>query len=176
MVEARLKIEKLLRRAYSGEMAAALAYRGHRGILKNKLERRSIRQIEIDEWRHRREIGRILAELNSRPLFFREVLFFTIGRFISFSCYFTGQFVATYFAGKLECGNVREYNEMSDLGKELGFHKLCQKFDEMRETESRHERILFAMIENHRLLPFFAYIFGWGKTANFVTESRNVKF
>ena len=167
---------KLLQRAYSGEMAAALAYRGHQRILRCKAERKAVRQIELDEWQHRREIGKILAEMGAKPLFFREILFFLIGRSISFFCFFAGRFIATYFAGKLESGNVREYQEMFELAKFLGFRGFCRDFTEMRETESRHERILFEMVVNHRLLPYFAFVFGWGKTAGFVTESRDVKF
>lgn len=176
MIDARLKFIKLLQRAYSGEMAAALAYRGHRKILRDKIERRAVRQIEIDEWRHRKDIGSILSDLDAKPSVFREIVFFAIGSAISFSCFFCGRFLATYFAGRLESGNVLEYQQAFDLAEEIGLAEYCEEFFEMRETESRHERILYEMVENHPLLPVFSFIFGWGKTGSFVTESRNVKF
>ncbi len=41
----------LLRRAYSGERAAAFAYIGHAGSLRRReTEREAVRQIEEDEW------------------------------------------------------------------------------------------------------------------------------
>lgn len=176
MNDAKLKLQKLMRRAYSGEMAAALAYQGHRKILKSENERKAVQQIEIDEWRHRSEIGEILTELNAKPSFLREAVFFSIGKFVSVSCFFTGRFISTYFAGKLENGNVVEYKEAFDLAKECDLEEFCEMFSEMRDTELLHERILFEMIENNRFLPLFAFIFNWGKTANFATESRDVKF
>jgi rubrerythrin len=39
----------LLKQAYSAEKAAAFAYQGHAGSVKNMEEKKAIRQIEIDE-------------------------------------------------------------------------------------------------------------------------------
>lgn len=176
MKDAKLKLQKLLRRAYSGEMAAALAYSGHWKSLKLRDEIEALKQIEIDEWRHREEIGEILAAMNAKPSLFREVLMFSIGKCVSLSCFLTGRFVSTYFAGVLESGNVEEYTEAEKLARELNLNSFCEKFAEMGETELQHEQILLEMISGHRLLPFFSFFFGWGKPENFVTGSQNVKF
>lgn len=46
----------LLQKAYSAEKAAAFAYQGHAGSVKDPVEKAAIKQIEIDEWNHRREV------------------------------------------------------------------------------------------------------------------------
>ena len=54
----------LLKQAYSAEKAAAFAYQGHAGAVKNKEEKKAIRQIEIDEWGHREEVLKIMQCYN----------------------------------------------------------------------------------------------------------------
>ena len=51
----------LLQRAYSAEKAAAFAYQGHAGSVKKEDEKKAIKQIEIDEWNHRREVMAIMT-------------------------------------------------------------------------------------------------------------------
>jgi hypothetical protein len=48
------KLVKLLHLAYSAEKAAAFAYIGHAGSVRNPLEKTAIKQIEMDEWQHRK--------------------------------------------------------------------------------------------------------------------------
>jgi len=55
----------LLQLAYSGERAAAYAYRGHWHSVTNCGEREAIRK--DDEWRHRKLVGEMLAGLGARP-------------------------------------------------------------------------------------------------------------
>ena len=43
------KLVALLQRAYSAEKAAAFAYQGHAGSVKNEIDKKAIRQIELDE-------------------------------------------------------------------------------------------------------------------------------
>lgn len=50
----------LLQKAYSAEKAAAFAYQGHAGSVKNPEQKAAIRQIEIDEWNHRKEVLEIM--------------------------------------------------------------------------------------------------------------------
>ena len=44
---------RLLQLAYSAEKAAAFAYIGHAGSVKNSEEKLAFRQFELDEWQHR---------------------------------------------------------------------------------------------------------------------------
>ena len=54
----------LLKQAYSAERAAAFAYIGHARSVKNKEEKIAIKQIEDDEWFHRKEVLEIMNEYN----------------------------------------------------------------------------------------------------------------
>jgi rubrerythrin len=51
-----------LRKAYSAEKAASFAYIGHAGSLKDTDEIAAVRQIEQDEWDHRRNVLRIMEQ------------------------------------------------------------------------------------------------------------------
>src|SRR4051794_27839145 len=102
----------LLQRAYSAEKAAAFAYQGHAGSVKNKAEKTAIRQIELDEWNHRKEVLEIMRKYNIPVSRYYEFRFYVIGKIISFSCYIIGWFMPFFFAGRLESGNVCEYFRM----------------------------------------------------------------
>jgi hypothetical protein len=72
---------KLLQQAYSAEKAAAFAYQGHAGSVKNELEKKAIHQIELDEWNHRADVLKIMQEYHipikipcSRKIYFGFVL------------------------------------------------------------------------------------------------------
>ena len=56
------KLTDLMQRAYSFEKAAAFAYQGHAGSVKNPDEKISIKQIETDEWNHRREVLMLMQQ------------------------------------------------------------------------------------------------------------------
>src|SRR5437764_10111164 len=71
---------KILRLAYSGELAAAYAYRGHWRSVSDEPTRARIHEIEDEEWHHRRLIGEMLAQLDTKPSRIREVRAFLIGR------------------------------------------------------------------------------------------------
>ena len=47
------ELTDLLRLAYSAEKAAAFAYQGHAGSVKDEGDKIRIREIETDEWIHR---------------------------------------------------------------------------------------------------------------------------
>ena len=71
----------LLRRAYSGERAAAFAYIGHAGSLRRReTERVAVRQIEEDEWDHRRQVRRLMDQYEIAPSRWYELKFHLIGK------------------------------------------------------------------------------------------------
>ena len=168
--ETKKKFIELMQAAYSGEMAAALAYGGHWRILKSSSEIEAVKQIEIDEWNHRKRVGEILTEMNAKPSWIREKIFFAIGTSIALICRVCGYFCAAYFAGILENGNVNEYNLAHKYASELGFDHLLEDFLEMQKTELEHEIILYRMIKTHRFLPIFSRFFKWGKDGKFLLE------
>jgi rubrerythrin len=65
--DSRRKLIALLQLAYSGELAAAYAYRGHWNSVTDANQRASIRSIEEDEWRHRKLVGEMLYGLAAAP-------------------------------------------------------------------------------------------------------------
>src|SRR5438445_8590663 len=110
----RHRLIQMLQGAFSGELAAGWAYRGHWKSVKNENERASIRKIELEEWFHRKCVGKMLASLSARPRRLREAKMWLIGRTIGAACHLIGWFLPMYFAGRLESGNVIEY-ETADL-------------------------------------------------------------
>lgn len=154
----------LIQTAYSAEKAAAFAYQGHAGSLKDKSEKELIYQIELDEWNHRKDVLKIMEEYAIPISKYYEFKFHIIGKVISYSCYLIGWFMPYFFAGKLESGNVCEYFRMMQYFHELGIVKHNEILYEMGIKEKEHEIYFLSKIENKRLMPFFESIFKWGKS------------
>ena len=156
------KLIDLLQRAYSAEKAAAFAYQGHSGSLKDINQKKAIKQIEVDEWNHRKEVLGIMRQYNIPILKYYEVRFYIVGKLISVSCYFIGWFMPFYFAGRLESGNVCEYFRMIHYFHELGIREHDDILYEMGMKEKEHEVYFLEKIKNNKLLPFFEKVFSWG--------------
>jgi hypothetical protein len=62
------KLIAVLKLAYSGELAAAYAYRGHWKSVVDLSERESVAKIENEEWHHRQLVGEMLAMLANMKL------------------------------------------------------------------------------------------------------------
>ena len=99
-VDSRQKLIALLQLAYSGELAAAYAYRGHWHSVRNADEKIAIQNIENDEWRHRKLVGEMLDSLESGPSRRRETRAHMIGRTLGILCHVTGWLAAMYGAWK----------------------------------------------------------------------------
>jgi rubrerythrin len=171
----------LLKQAYSAEKAAAFAYQGHAGSVKNIDEKKAIKQIEIDEWNHRQEVLKLMNHYRVPISNWYEVKNYFIGKTISGSCYVIGRFMPFYFAGDLESGNVCEYIRMKRLFNALGITAHDEVLYEMALKEKEHEVYFYKVIENNKWLPFFEKVFSWGnKSKNdidlqegFVIENTN---
>ena len=161
------KLVKLLQLAYSAEKAAAFAYIGHAGSVKNPDEKVAIRQIELDEWQHRESVLAIMRRYNISPSRYNEIKYHLIGRIISVSCYVIGWFMPYYFAGRLESGNVCEYFIMMRYFNEIGITEHDDVLYEMGMKEKEHEVYFQSSLQNNRLLPLFEKVFGWGKNSSF---------
>jgi demethoxyubiquinone hydroxylase (CLK1/Coq7/Cat5 family) len=155
----------ILRRAYSGECAAAHAYRGHWRSVKNPAQRRRIRQIEHEEWVHRAGVGRMLEELSARPSTPLEVRLWLTGHVIGAACHLIGWFLPMYFAGRLEHGNVEEYGRAASHAAALGFVGFAAELRQMAEVERQHEQYFLSVVRGHRLLPLMRAVFKWGSGA-----------
>ena len=157
------ELYKILRKAYSAEKAAAFAYQGHAGSVKNPAEKIAIRQIEMDEWGHRKEVLEIMKQYKVPVSKYYEFRFHIIGKIISYSCYVIGWFMPFFFAGKLESGNVCEYFRMMQFFHSMGIHDHDKILYDMGIKEKEHEVYFLSKIKNNKLLPFFEKIFSWGK-------------
>jgi len=157
----------LLQRAYSAEKAAAFAYQGHAGSVKDKAEKIAIKQIEVDEWNHRKEVLEIMQKYNIPISAYYEFRFYIIGKIISLSCYIIGWFMPFYFAGRLESGNVCEYFRMMHYFHELGIIEHNEILYEMGIKEKEHEIYFLGKIKNKKMLPFFEKLFSWGANKSF---------
>jgi rubrerythrin len=130
----------LLKLAYSAEMAAALAYRGHWKSVKSPDEKDQIRKIEEEEWQHRKLIGDMLGKLNKKPSRWLEIKFWCIGRAIGISCFLIGWLAPMYGAGKLERGNIKEYEDAARFARDSGHHEWVDCLLAMAEVEWEHEK------------------------------------
>ncbi len=162
----RRELIHILRAAYSGELAAALAYRGHwKSLRTGSSERQRIQQIEQEEWVHRERVGFILDTLTSRPRKLKEGRMWIIGRVIGGLCYVLGWFMPMYFAGRLESQNVKEYESAAFYADALGLIEFQNDLLEMARVEKEHEIFFLSTVANHPLLPLMQSIFGWGGEA-----------
>ncbi|HBE81151.1 MAG TPA: hypothetical protein DDW24_00035 [Blastocatellia bacterium] len=158
---ARENLIRILQNAYSGEVAAAYAYRGHWRSLKESPERVRIMQIEEEEWDHRRRVGQLLEKLGAKPRPIREKVFWTIGRSLGVTCHVSGWFMPMYFAGRLESKNSIEYEDAAAFAKELGMDDCVAELLDMARVELEHEEYFRSVVTGHRLLPAMKRVFGW---------------
>jgi rubrerythrin len=161
------QLTDLLQMAFSAEKAAAFAYIGHAGSLKDPVVKKAVNQIEQDEWNHRREVLAIMNEYKVPVSKWYELRFHVIGKTIAASCYVIGWFMPIYFAGRLESGNVCEYIRMKDYFNKAGITKHDKILYEMGIKEREHEDYFLLQIQRSKLLPFFEKFFGWGVAKSF---------
>jgi len=167
---------QLLKKAYSAEKAAAYAYQGHAGSVRNPLQKIAIRQIEEDEWNHRREVLAIMQHYGIELSRWYEVRYAIIGKIISGSCYVIGWFMPFFFAGKLESGNVCEYFRAKQYFNSLGTCEFDQVLYDMGIKEKEHEVYFLTTIKNSSVLPFFEKIFSWGRNKSANNIDLNKKY
>ena len=154
----RQKLIAILQSAYSGELAAAYAYRGHWHSVSAADERESIRAIEEDEWRHRKLVGEMLTALGSAPNKAREKRATLTGRTLGILCHVTGWLAPMYGAGKLESRNIVEYETAARHARDCGRAELVDCLLEMAEVEWDHEKYFRSQVLRHtigRRLPIW---------------------
>ena len=169
--EAEVQLLSILQRAYSGEMTAALAYRGHWISLKHEQEIEEIRQIEVEEWIHRENLGRWLKQMGSAPLWWLEVRMAVLGVIICIGCNMVGWFIPMYFAGRLEAQNDLEYEEAAKHCEALGLEAMRLELKAMAQLERDHEQYFLRKVTGHPALPFWQRLFTWGPSPTLPTRS-----
>lgn len=157
---ARQVLVDLLRRAYSGELAAALAYRGHARSVRDPDERRQLRAIEAEERAHRLRVGAMLRDLGEEPSALREHLFLVMGHVIAALCHVTGWLAPMLGAGWLERGNIHEYERAARAAWNSGNPQLVEDLLEMAAVEHDHEGYFRLRVRTHwlgRWLPLWSH-------------------
>lgn len=142
---------KILRLAYSGELAAAYAYRGHWHSVKDEATRARIREIEEEELHHRRLLGRMLEQVGAKPDRAREFRATVIGRTLGAMCHVTGWLLPMYGAGKLESRNINEYETAARHASRSGRAEFVECLLAMAEVEWEHEKYFRACVAGHKL-------------------------
>lgn len=84
----------------------------------------------------------------------------TIGRTVGLLCHVGGWFLPMYFAGKLEGGNVEEYEQAANYAVELGLTEHESELRIMARVEREHEMFFMEVIAHHKLSPYMKRIFG----------------
>ena len=144
------KLIHILQLAYSGELAAGFAYRGHWHSLRNAEERARVKTIEEEEWHHRRLVGDMLKDLGAGPIKMRELRANVVGRTLGFLCHVSGWFMPMYGAGRLESRNIVEYEVAARHARECGRDDLIDCLLTMAEVEWEHERYFRSCVLRHR--------------------------
>ncbi len=153
--DARRDLIALLRLAFSAELAAALAYGGHRRSLSDAIQAAEIERIRLDEIDHRDRIRGMLERLGSGPNPLLELVYTLIGSTISLLCLFGGWFVPMYGAGVLESRNVTPYERAARLAVVVGRPEFVEDLLEMAEVEWDHELYFRVRRDQHWMRAMF---------------------
>jgi len=142
---------RLLQLAFSAELGAALAYRGHAAAVTDPAQRRRITEIRLDELDHSARLGRMLGHLHSSPDALLELQYRCIGTAIAAFCHVGGWFLPMYGAGWLERQNIAEYAAAARLAAVCGEPGFADELLLLAEVEWDHERYFRLQAASHRL-------------------------
>lgn len=151
MTDDRARLISLLQLAYSGEKAAAYAYRGHWRSVSAIEERERIASIEQEEWHHRQLVGEILAAIGSAPDARRELRAAVIGHTLGALCHVSGWLLPMWGAGRLESRNIQEYEHAARFAAGCGLSLHVDCLLTMAEVEWEHEFYFRKKVERHWL-------------------------
>jgi demethoxyubiquinone hydroxylase (CLK1/Coq7/Cat5 family) len=144
------KLITILQLAYSGELAAGYAYRGHWHSVCDPDERTRIKSIEDEEWHHRNLVGEMLKSLSAGPNTMREIRATVVGRVLGVICHLGGWLAPMYGAGKLESRNIVEYETAARHARDCGRRDLVDCLLTMAEVEWEHEQYFRSRVLGHR--------------------------
>jgi len=152
---AKKKLIRTLKNAYSGELGAINAYKGHQESVSDPAEKRMIHQIEIEEIIHRERVGEILSMLGEEPVPHQEKTMGVVGKTLGFLCSLSGWFAPMYGAGLLESRNIREYEEAAEYALAAGYTEFLDDLLLMAEVEWEHEKFFREKCSTHFLYHWF---------------------
>jgi hypothetical protein len=150
-MDAQAALVRVLQHAYSGEQAAAYAYRGHWKSVSDPEEKDRIRRIEDEEWHHRDLVGGLLRAMGAAPDPWRERRTLVIGRVLGALCHVSGWFLPMYGAGLLESRNIVEYEDAARHATACGRGEFLDCLLTMAEVEWEHEIYFRGRVLTHWL-------------------------
>ncbi|HSE31055.1 MAG TPA: ferritin-like domain-containing protein [Pyrinomonadaceae bacterium] len=145
------KLVAILQLAYSGELAAAYAYRGHWHSLSDPGDRARVKVIEEEELHHRTLVGEMLQSLDAEPDRRRELRASVVGRVLGFFCHLSGWLAPMYGAGRLESKNIVEYETAARYARDCGRTEFVDCLLMMAEVEWEHEAFFRSCVLRHWL-------------------------
>ena len=152
---ARDKLIAILKNAYSGELGAINAYKGHQQSVSNSAEKMMIHRIEVEEVIHRERVGEILSSLGEGPSISQEHTMGWVGKTLGYLCSLSGWFAPMYGAGLLESRNIREYEEAAEYALAAGYVEFLDDLLTMAEVEWEHEKFFREKCSSHFLYRWF---------------------
>lgn len=152
---ARAHLVRLLQLAYSGELAADLAYAGHRDAVRDPAEKAEIETIRLEEVDHRARVGAMLAELGEPHDAKHERKMRRIGTLVAAFCRFGGWFGPMWGAARLERNNVGEYERAAGFAVDCGYAQFVPDLVDMSEVEWDHELYFRTKAKAHWLWRVF---------------------
>ena len=148
-LEAKQQFVSLLQKAYSGELAAAMAYNGHWKSISDADDIKEIQRIEQEELDHRQRIGEMLEELGARPQAWRDRSLRVVGFFVAAGCHLSGWYLPMTIAAKLEEHNVGEYDNAAELSIQSGYEHFVNDLKAMSVAEEEHEVYFKSKARSH---------------------------
>lgn len=149
--KARNQLRRLLRLAYSGELAAARAYAGHWRSVRDPQQRADIQRIMGQELEHRARVGEMLRGLGGAPGALRDKWMWCVGTSIAASCFVGGWYIPMYGAGRIERKNIVEYEVAARHAAHAGLWNEAEELLTMAEVEWDHERYFHDLVRGHWL-------------------------
>jgi len=146
---------QLLQSAHAGELAAAHAYEGHARSVRDVVERTDIERIRDEELEHRARVAVHLEALGAGPDPRRERRMRRVGRVIGALCHIGGWYLPMYGAGRLEAGNIVEYEHAASLADTCGHGEMIADLLDMADVEAEHERYFRSKVESHWMRRVF---------------------
>jgi hypothetical protein len=148
---ARRELAALLQLAHAGELAAAIAYRGHAASVRDPEERSEITAIMVEELDHRRRVRAMLDVLDVRPDERRERRMRRIGRLVAAFCHVGGWYAPMYGAGRFERNNVGECERAAGHAVDAGYPHFVADLLDMARVERAHEHYFRTKSAGHWL-------------------------
>ncbi len=127
-----------LRIAYSTEIGAATAYRGHAAATREPVVAALVRSIEQDERHHRAELGELLERYDARPFVWLDHLYTFIGTCVGWGCHFWGPWASAFGAAQFEFGGIADYRRAARAARAIGNPDLVAKLESFQAQEAAH--------------------------------------